>query len=117
MARDAERQVNRQRRQGGAIASRHRRDPTTTWPHGVTAQSHALDLDPHVFALKNPRRIARSLKRSAQRRGLPQAGPLQSALEVLTFYLNRAGQTLPVERRRILQRAKDELREVFGKKR
>jgi len=110
--------VARRRRQVGAIVSRQRRGPKNlTWPQGIPGPSHALDLDPHVFALENPRQIARSLKRSAQRRGPRQAGPLQSALEVLTFYLNRAGQTLPVERRRVLQRAKDELREVFGKKR
>jgi hypothetical protein len=117
MARDAERQVNRPRRQGGAFAARQRRDPNMTWPQRIGGNSPALDLDPDVLALRNPRRIARSLKRSAERRDPRQAGLVQAALEVLTCYLDRAGQTLPVERRQVLQRAKDELRQVFGKKR
>jgi hypothetical protein len=34
---------------------------------------------------------------------------------MLTFYVNRAGRGLPAARRRKLERAKRELRAVFGK--
>jgi hypothetical protein len=37
-------------------------------------------------------------------------------MSMLTFYINRAGRTLPAGRRRILERAKGELRTAFGRK-
>jgi hypothetical protein len=81
----------------------------------VTATSNALDLESGVFAKSSPRAIARSLKRSAESSTRRKAGPYQSAMSMLTFYLNRAGRNLSAERRRTLERAKDELRTLFGR--
>jgi Protein of unknown function (DUF3175) len=66
-------------------------------------------------SIKNPRRIAASLKRSAEASQNRKASPFRSALSMLTFYINRAGKDLPAERRETLERAKDELRKQFGK--
>jgi hypothetical protein len=85
------------------------------WSARVTRSSDALDLARGVFTWKDARRIARSLKRSAERSRRRKADPYRSALSMLTFYLNRAGKNLPATRRRTLQRAKDELRRQFGR--
>jgi hypothetical protein len=79
----------------------------------VTRHSNALDLNAGVFTLKDPRRIALSLKRSAGASKRRKGTPYQSAMSMLTFYINRAGDGLPNERRRVLERAKDELRKCF----
>jgi hypothetical protein len=84
------------------------------WSHKVTERSDALDLEGGVFTSKDPKRIAASLKRSAQRSKRRKADPYRSALSMLTFYINRAGKNLPASRRRVLMRAKDELRKQFG---
>jgi hypothetical protein len=85
------------------------------WSAAVTRNSDALDLSPGVFTWKDPKRIAASLKRSAERSRRRKADPYRSALSMLTFYVNRAGKNLPAARRRTLQRAKDELRRQFGR--
>jgi len=90
---------------------------TTRWSQRVTETSNALDLEPGVFALEDPRRIARSLKRSAERSERRKADPFRSAMSMLTFYINRAGKSLPVGQRARLEAAKDELRELFGRPR
>jgi hypothetical protein len=89
----------------------------TDWSQRVTETSDALDLDPGVFTLEDPRRIARSLKRSAERSRRRKADPFQSAMSMLTFYINRAGKQLPKTQRARLEAAKDELRDLFGKPR
>jgi hypothetical protein len=88
---------------------------TRRWSARVTRTSNALDLDRGVFTWTDPRRIARSLKRSATQSKRRKADPYRSALSMLTFYLNRAGKNLPAGQRKTLQRAKTELREVFGR--
>ncbi len=85
------------------------------WSQRVTEQSDALDLEPGVFALDDPRQIARSLKRSAERSRRRKADPYRSALSMLTFYINRAGPQLPSSQRARLEAAKDELRALFGR--
>ena len=85
------------------------------WSAWVTKTSNALDLDRGVFTWNNPKRIARSLRRSAQQSKRRKADPYRSALSMLTFYINRAGKNLPSTRRKILKQAKDELRRQFGK--
>ncbi len=85
------------------------------WSAQVTRNSDALDLDRGVFTGKDPKRIAASLKRSAERSRRRKADPYRSALSMLTFYLNRAGKNLPAGRRRTLERAKGELRKQFGR--
>lgn len=85
------------------------------WSQRVNEESDALDLEPGVFALEDPRRIALSLKRSAELSRRRKAPPLRSAMSMLNFYINRAGRRLPRERRERLERAKDELRDLFGR--
>lgn len=86
-----------------------------SWSARVTRHSDALDLRGGVFTWKDPKRIAASLKRSAERSHRRKADPYRSALSMLVFYINRAGSHLPAARRRTLQRAKTELRKQFGR--
>ena len=85
------------------------------WSQRVTEQSNALDLEQGVFTLTDPREIAASLKRSAEHSSRRKAGPYRSALSMLTFYINRAGKGLPKTQRDRLQRAKRELKRLFGR--
>ena len=85
------------------------------WSADVTRHSRALDLESAVFKYNNPRRIAASLKRSAERSRKRKTTPYQSAMSMLNFYINRAGQNLPQSRKSILMRSKGELRKAFGK--
>ena len=98
------------RRKSTRSGSRGRR-----WSARVTRKSDALDLERGVFTKRDPKRIAASLKRSAERSRRRKADPYRSALSMLTFYINRAGKNLPASRRRTLQRAKGELRKQFGR--
>jgi Protein of unknown function (DUF3175) len=77
--------------------------------------SDALDLEPSVFKKRDPHRIALSLKRSAEQSKRRKGTPYQSAMSMLNFYINRAGKNLPKTRKQILEKAKDELREVFDR--
>ena len=88
---------------------------TRRWSRKVTERSDALDLRQGVFTSKDPKRIARSLKRSAESSKRRKVDPFRSTLSMLTFYINRAGKNLPASRRRVLMRAKDELRKEFGR--
>src|SRR5262249_51341154 len=85
------------------------------WSRRVTEHSDALTLDKGVFTSRDPKRIAASLKRAAERSKRRKNSPLRSALSKLTVYINRAGKNLPASRKRTLMRAKDELRKQFGK--
>jgi hypothetical protein len=86
------------------------------WSADVTEHSDALDLAPDVFKSRDPKRIARSLKRSARGSRRRKSGAFRSAMSMLIFYVNRAGKALPLARRRTLEQAKDELRVAFGRK-
>jgi hypothetical protein len=99
------------KRRGSSRRSRSGR----RWSRHVTEHSDALTLDKGVFTSRDPKRIAASLKRSAERSRRRKANPFRSALSMLTFYINRAGKKLPASRKRTLMRAKDELRKQFGK--
>jgi Protein of unknown function (DUF3175) len=83
------------------------------WSQRVTRESNALDLTHGVFTLRDPKRIAASLKRSAERSSRRKTSAYRSALSMLTFYINRAGKTLPKMQRDRLQRAKTELKRQF----
>ncbi len=85
------------------------------WSQKVTRESNALDLESAVFAKDDPKAIARSLKRSAQHSKRRKSSPYRSAMSMLTFYINRAGKSLPKKRLKVLERAKDELRAEFGR--
>lgn len=87
---------------------------TRPWSRTVTERSNALDLDPGVFK-GSAKQIARSLKRSADRSKRRKTAPFRSALSMLVFYENRAGAKLPAARKRTLERAKDELRTLYGR--
>lgn len=85
------------------------------WSGEVTKHSVALDLEEGVFTWKDPKRIAISLKESAENSLRRKTSPFQSAMSMLNFYINRAGKKLPKEKRKILEQAKIELRRLFGK--
>ncbi|GAA4485243.1 DUF3175 domain-containing protein [Gluconacetobacter asukensis] len=88
---------------------------TDRWSAEVTHHSDALDLEPDIFKSDDPHHIAESLKQSAEASTRRKATPFRSAMSMLVFYINRAGRSLPPERRRVLDRAKQELRRVFGR--
>lgn len=92
-----------------------RKAASNRWSQRVTSESDALDLRRGVFTMRDPKRIAASLKRSAERSSRRKAGAYRSALSMLTFYINRAGRTLPKTRRQRLEQAKIELRRQFGR--
>lgn len=85
------------------------------WSQKVTESSRALDLEPGVFALEDPREVALSLQRSAEASVKRKAEPFRSAMSLLNFYLNRAGRNLSAERRACLEAAKGELRRLYGR--
>ncbi len=87
------------------------------WSQHVTQTSDALDLEEGVFALEDPREIARSLKKSADRSRRRKSEPFRSAMSMLTFYINRAGKQISAEQRTRLEQAKDELRALYGRPR
>src|SRR5689334_22874380 len=82
------------------------------WSGKVTHESNALDLESKVFTYKDPKKIAQSLKRSAERSKRKKAGPFQSAMSMLNFYINRAGKHLSATAKKPLEKAKDELRKL-----
>ena len=92
-----------------------RRGTSRRWSQRVTRESDALDLKKGVFKLTSAKKVAASLKRSAEQSSRRKAGAYRSALSMLTFYINRAGKTLPKTQRARLERAKVELRHQFGR--
>ena len=96
-------------------SSAKRKASPKRWSQQVTQESDALDLKRGVFTLRDPKRIAASLKRSAERSSRRKTGAYRSALSMLTFYVNRAGKTLPKTQRERLERAKVELKRQFGR--
>lgn len=95
----------------------HQRAPRSDkyWSAEVTRSSDALDLQDRVFTWRDPKRIARSLKSSAEASERRKAGPYQAAMSMLNLYINRAGKNLSQDRRRVLDQAKIELRRLFGR--
>lgn len=89
--------------------------PTKYWSGYVTRHSNALDLEPGVFTWSDPKRIAQSLKRSADQSSRRKAPPFQSAMSMLNFYVNRGGSNLGGAQKRTLQQAKQELRKLYGR--
>src|SRR6266513_3432200 len=89
------------------------RPSSRRWSAKVTKHSDALDLEHDVFRSKDPGKIARSLKHSAEQSKRRKGTPYQSAMSMLNFYINRAGRNLPKKQKQILENAKQELRDVF----
>lgn len=102
-------------RSKAAPPKRTSRNSAGYWSSRVTRESNALDLESGVFSGNDPKQIAASLKRSAERSKRRKSEPFRSALSMLVFYINRAGRTLPASRRRVLEQAKTELRRQFGR--
>jgi hypothetical protein len=99
-------------RKAPRTAPRKRATPRK-WSSKVTDTSDALDLEDHVFSSDDPKRIAASVKRSAGRSRRRKAGPFQSAMSMLNFYVNRAGRNLSASNRKVLEGAKRQLRRLF----
>jgi hypothetical protein len=91
----------------------NKQEKKTKWSQDV--HSDALDLEPGVFTLDDPRKIAHSLKRSAEASDRRKSSAFRSAMSMLTFYINRAGAGLSSEQKNVLERAKNELRKDFGR--
>ena len=89
--------------------------PAKKWSQDVTEHSNALDLEKDVFTRDDPKSIALSLKRSAEHSKRRKGTPFQSAMSMLTFYINRAGEDLPAKQKNVLEKAKEELRAAFGR--
>ena len=102
------------RKTGGRSAASAK--PAKKWSAQVTRSSDALDLESGIFKVRDPLKIARSLKRSAEKSNRKKSTPRQSAMSMLNFYMNRAGTKLPARDRKILDQAKAELRRLVEKK-
>lgn len=89
--------------------------PAKKWSQDVTEHSDAIDLEEHIFESDDPHKIALSLKRSAEHSDRRKSEPYRSAMSMLTFYINRAGDNLTDKKKRVLEDAKDELRKAFGR--
>lgn len=89
--------------------------PAKKWSAEVTEHSDALDLKENIFESKSPKRIAESLKKSAEHSDRRKSSPYRSAMPMLTFYINRAGKNLESDQKQVLENAKEELRRVFGR--
>lgn len=90
--------------------------PAKKWSNQVTKHSNAMDLEEGVFTWNDPKRIATSLKTSTEQSTRRKGTPLQSAMSMLNFYINRAGKNLPEERKEVLEKTKEELRKLFDKR-
>jgi hypothetical protein len=97
------------------MVARRKTAKTRKWSGKVTRDSDALDLKKGVFTLSDPRKVALSLKRSAEHSHRRKASPYRSAMSMLTFYINRGGKDLPARRRKVLEKAKAELRSLYHK--
>lgn len=97
-------------------ASKSQQHAKKYWSADVTENSDAMDLEDAVFKKRSAADIAKSLKRSAEKSKRRKGTPFQSAMSMLTFYINRAGKNLSEARLRTLDNAKQELRKAFGRK-
>jgi len=104
-------------RKVGASKGRAAEARVNRWSQRVTQTSDALDLEKGVFSLNDPKAVARSLKRSAERSTRRKAEPFRSAMSMLVFFVNRAGHNLPARRRKVLEQAKNELRALYHRPR
>jgi len=89
--------------------------PVRKWSGKVTETSDALDLKKNLFKQDDPDAIAKSLKRSAKQSKRKKGTPFQSAMSMLNFYINRAGNNLSKTEHAKLEKAKDSLRKLFGR--
>ena len=97
------------------MAKQSKNTQSSNWSAKVSKQSNALDLEEGVFTWQDPRKIALSLQRSAETSTRRKAAPFRSAMSMLVFYINRAGSNLDQQQRQILEKAKQELRKLYGR--
>ena len=93
----------------------HPKPAVKKWSKKVTETSHAMDLRKNVFKSDSAKKIASSLKNSADKSKTKKATPFKSAMSVLNFYKNRAGSKLSEGKKKVLDNAKKKLRKLFGK--
>lgn len=89
--------------------------PLKKWSKNVTEHSNAMDLEKDVFKQKDPKKIAESIKRSAEKSTRRKAGPFQSAMSMINFYENRGGKNISAAQKKVLDKSKEELRKLFGR--
>ena len=92
-----------------------KKKPSKKWSKKVTETSNAMDLEKDVFKSTDPKKIASSVKRSAENSKRKKAGPFQSAMSMINFYENRAGNNISTSQKRVLDESKNELRKLFGR--
>ena len=97
------------------MATKAKTKPVKKWSADVTENSDAMDLKENIFESKDPKKIALSLKHSAEKSKRRKSPPFRSAMSMLTFYINRAGKNLEASQKKVLENAKDELRKAFGR--
>jgi len=98
------------------MAMKAKSSSDSRWSGRVTRESNALELEEGVFTWADPKKIALSLRQSAESSTRRKAPPFRSAMSMLVFYINRAGKNLDKNQLRILEQAKDELRRLYEKK-
>jgi putative cell wall-binding protein len=98
------------------MTSESKTKSSANWSARVTRESNALDLEEGVFTWADPKKIAKSLQRSAEKSTRRKSSPYRSAMSMLTFYMNRAGKNLTREQVRVLEQAKSELRKLYAVK-
>lgn len=117
--RRAARKKSSAKKQTSAKASASKKGPkkktARRWSKKVNETSDAMDLREGLFKSNDPKKIAQSLKRSASRSKRRKAGPYQSAMSMLNFYINRGGENLSASKRKVLEQSKNELRKIFGR--
>jgi Protein of unknown function (DUF3175) len=101
------------KRNMATIKTPKKKKPTKKWSQNVTEHSNAMDLEKDVFKQKDPKKIAESVKRAAEKSNRRKAGPFQSAMSMINFYENRAGKNLSASRKKVLDQSKNELRKLF----
>ena len=115
MAASAKTKTVRRKTAHRKAAHKSTKRPARKWSARVTERSDAMTLEDSVFKQRSPTAIAQSLKHSAERSHRRKSPPFRSAMSMLNFYINRAGKNLSASRLRTLERAKDKLREAFGR--
>jgi hypothetical protein len=85
------------------------------WSAEVTAHDTPFDLEPGLFASGSAQQIAAALKKSAEDPKRHSDDPYRTAMSMLDFYVNRAGDKLSIEQRAKLDQAKMALRQSFGR--
>ncbi len=85
------------------------------WSKSVTEHSDAMDLEQDIFKSKDAKKIAASVKKSAEKSKRKKAGPFQSAMSMINFYENRGGKNISAAQKKVLDKSKEELRKLFGR--